>query len=125
MKKRPISVTIISWIFIIFGALMFIAALLPLFGIGASQASAVPIAKSIFDLSLVLIIRLLAVICGVFMLKGSNWARWVLIIWTGFHVIISIGGAPFVLIMHSLIFVIVLYLLLRPAVSYYFRKNEI
>lgn len=123
MKHRPSTITVISWAFIALGAITFVAALLPLFGIGSSEGSAVLTSHGLVDLILVLVVRLLAVVCGVFMLYGYNWARWLLIAWMGFHVIISIGGSAFVIIVHSVIFIVVLYLLFRPDASEYFRND--
>ena len=34
----------------------------------------------------------LAVVCGVFMLRGENWARWLAVAWIAFHVALSAFG---------------------------------
>ena len=40
MNKRPLSITLISWIFIVFGITAFIASLLPVFGIDTFHSTA-------------------------------------------------------------------------------------
>ena len=34
-------------------------------------------------------IELLAVVAGVFLLFGQNWARWLAVVWMAFHVVLS------------------------------------
>jgi cytochrome b subunit of formate dehydrogenase len=65
--------------------------------------------------------RILAVLSGVFMLYGFDWARWLLVVWLVFHVILSVLHSPFQLLVHSLLFAVVLYFLFRPPASAYFR----
>src|SRR5262249_39079375 len=62
----------------------------------------------------------LAIVCGVFLLRGSNWARWLLLAWIAFHVVLSAFHNVFELAMHSLLLVVVAYCLFRPRTSAYF-----
>jgi hypothetical protein len=57
----------------------------------------------------------------VFMLRGCNWARWLLLVWIAYHVILSAFHSLSELVMHSLLFALVAYFLLRPQASAYFR----
>lgn len=107
MNKRPRSITVISWIFIAVGIIALVYHLLPPFESG---------------LVWVCFVRLLAVVGGVFMLCGFNWARWLLVVWIGFHVILSIFHSPFELAVHSLLFAVIAYFLFRPGASGYFRN---
>jgi hypothetical protein len=114
MNKRPRSVTVISWIFIAAGAV----------GL-AYHATEFNIRTPFeYDILLVCLVRLIAIVCGVFMLRGSNWARWGLVTWLGYHVILSVVHTPFQLIVHSLLFAAVLYFLFRPQSTAYFRMNR-
>lgn len=124
MKKRPSTVTVIGWVSIVLGVITFIAALLPLFGVGKSGSEAMMNSHGLMDLVLVLITRALAVVFGIFLLLGYNWARWLLLLWMGFHVVISLQGSAYAIIVHSLIFVVVLYLLFRPEANTYFRGEK-
>jgi hypothetical protein len=60
----------------------------------------------------------------VFMLYGFNWARWLLVVWIGFHIILSALHSPLQLLVHSLLFAVVLYFLFRPQASAYFRDTS-
>ena len=117
MTKRPHSITIISWIFIAFGSVSFLASLLPL----ADSATAQRIATRPFEFWLIPVVRILALLCGVFMLYGFNWARWLLAVWIGYHVILSALHSGFELVVHSLLFAVVLYFVFRPQATTYFR----
>jgi hypothetical protein len=111
MSKRPGSITIISWIFIAAGVV----------GLAyhATELNAQhPFANDFFWIGF---IRLLAILGRVFMLRGSNWARWLLVAWLGYHVALSVLHTPFELVVHSLLFAAVLFFLFRPQASAYFR----
>lgn len=114
MKKRPLSVTIIGCIFIAAGVIGF-----------AYHITEFKIERP-FELGIILVslVRLLAILGGVFVLLGRNWARWLLPLWLAFHVILSLFHSWPELIMHCLLFVIVAYLLFRPKASAYFRAGE-
>jgi hypothetical protein len=111
MSKRPRSITVISWIFVAAGV------------VGLAYHATEFKAQRPFDYDFlwVCFLRLLAILCGVFVLRGSNWARWGLVVWLGYHVILSVLHTPFELLVHSLLFVAVLYFLFRPQASAYFR----
>ena len=111
MSNQPRSITVISWIFIAAGV------------VGLAYHAGEFKAQGPFDYDFlwVCFVRLLAIICGVFMLRGSNWARWLLIVWLGYHVALSVFHAPFELVVHSLLFAAVLYFLFRPQATAYFR----
>ena len=116
MNKRPRSITIISWIFIAVGSIGLLIGLLPSADITAAQRIA-----ELKGHWFVYVSRMLAVLSGVFMLYGLNWARWLLVVWIGFHIIISALHSTLQLLIHSLIFAVILYFLFRPPASAYFR----
>jgi hypothetical protein len=45
-----------------------------------------------YDLVWILIVELAAIVCGAFMLRGANWARWLALAWMGFHVVLSLAS---------------------------------
>jgi hypothetical protein len=114
MNKRPRSVTVISCLFIAAGAI----------GLAYHATEFKTQRPFQSDLVWVCFVRLLAILCGAFMLRGSNWARWLLIVWIGYHVILSAFHTLFELVMHSLLFAVVAYFLLRPQASAYFRGTR-
>jgi hypothetical protein len=114
--KRPRSITIISWLFIVLGSIGFLSSLLPY--IDATSAQRLTEFKVHW---IVYVARIAAVVSGVFMLYGFNWARWLLVVWMGFHIVLSILHSPLQLLMHSVIFAVLLYFLFRRQSSAYFR----
>jgi uncharacterized membrane protein len=73
------------------------------------------------DFLLISAVRLLAVIGGVFLLLGQNWARWLLLAWLGFHVVVSAFHSAQETIAHIIFLIVIGYALLRPPGSTYFR----
>ena len=113
MNKRPRSITVISWIFIAFGGAAVAGSLLALAGAADFKAH-----------WMILAVRILALVSGVFMLYGFNWARWLLVVWLAYHVILSILHSPLEVLMHSLFLVVALGFLFRPPASAYFRGTK-
>jgi hypothetical protein len=110
MNSRPLSVTLISCLFIAAGAIGF-----------AYHVTEFKQGQVEYDLVLVCFVRLLAILAGLFMLRGRNWARWLLLVWIVYHVILSAFHSLSELAMHSLLFGVVAYFLFRPQASAYFR----
>lgn len=110
MNKRPLAVIIIACVYIATGA----AGL-------ANQLSEFdarhPFAN---DVAWVALVSLIAIVSGIYMLRGHNWARWLALAWMGFHVILNIFHTRLELAVHALFFGILTYFLFRPAVSRYF-----
>ena len=111
MNKRPHSVTAIGCIFIVAGVI----------GLAYHGAEFKAQRPFVYDSVWVLLVRVLAILGGVFLLRGSDWARWFLLIWIAYHVILSAFHSVFELITHSLLFAVIAYFLYRPRVSAYFR----
>ena len=103
---RPRSITIISWFFIIFGSIALLSGVLPF--------------SELMSHWYVHLSRLLMIVAGVFMLKGMNWARWLLVLWIAFHIIISALHSPLTLLLHIVIFSVILYFVFRRQSSAYF-----
>ena len=108
--KRPVSVLILSWLFIAVGVIAF-ANYFP--ALLANQHDAIWIELT----------ELLALIAGVFMLRGENWARWLALAWMAFHVAISFPILREAAI-HALIFVVMAWLLLRQYARRYFARRS-
>ncbi|MBO0799214.1 MAG: hypothetical protein J2P31_10385 [Blastocatellia bacterium] len=120
MSKRPLSVTVISWIFIAVGGIALINSLLPL----TDPSAAWRIADHPYVFWLIPLIEILAIGSGVFMLYRFNWARWLLVVWIGYHIILSVLHSALQVIVHSLLFAVVLYFLFRPETTTYFREKR-
>ena len=138
MNKRPLSISIIGGFFIGLGTFVILANLFWLVhgqglvhgtvegdrGQGLRQAQALRggmSASEHSDLIWVFGTELLAIVAGVFLLRGQNWARWLLVAWLVFHVALSAFHDWGELAVHSLLAVVVIYYLFRPPASEYFR----
>lgn len=109
MNQRPLSVAVISWLFVAAAA------------IGLAYHLTEFKGQFEYGLVWVCIVRLLAILSGLFMLRGSNWARWLLLVWIVYHVILSVFHTLSELAVHSLLLAVVAYFLFRPKASGYFR----
>jgi hypothetical protein len=65
----------------------------------------------------------LAIVCGVFLLRARNWARWLASAWMAFHVVLSFGELRQVAI-HSLFFVLIVWCLFRADASRFFHNSR-
>ena len=119
MKQRPLSITIISWLFIVFGAIALVAGLWPIVHMNGAQLLTEFEKHWMVHLS-----RSAQIVAGVFMLYGQNWARWLLVVWLAFHVIVGALHSPVHLITHALFLLAGLFFLFRPAAAAYFRGTE-
>jgi hypothetical protein len=112
--ERPLPVTIIGWLFIAAGVV----------GV-AYHATEIDVGAPFDDDVLwVLLVRLLAIVAGVFMLRGANWARWLSIAWIGFHVILSAFHSVSEALAHGVLFAVIAYVLLRREASAYFGRHR-
>ena len=94
--KRPISITLLGWLFIVAGAVGLIYHL-----------SDRPVDRWII---LIAAIRILAVIGGVFLLLGHSWARWLLIGWLTVHVVLSAFHSVSQTLAHLVLLVVISWL---------------
>ncbi len=78
-----------------------------------------------FDGVWVELVRFLAVICGAFMLRGHNWARWLALAWIAFHVILSGFHTFHEFAIHCLFCAVIAWFLFRPEAARYFRDAQL
>lgn len=65
--------------------------------------------------------ELLAVVCGVGMLRGYNWARWLAVVWIAAHVVLSAFHSLREFAIHGLFCAVIIWLLFRPPAARFFR----
>lgn len=118
MKTRPLSITILSWLFIIFGSISLVGGLLPLAGTNTAQLIAEFKQHWMVHLS-----HLAALVAGLFMLRAHNWARWLLVAWIAFHVVVGALHGWIPLLTHVVIFAVILFFLFRRRSSEFFTGN--
>jgi hypothetical protein len=108
--KRPISVTILACVYLLVGVGGFAFHFKELW---ARQPDALAIE----------FVEIVAIVSGVFLLRGLNWARWLAILWIAFHVVLSAFHPMSELVIHSLFFVVITWILFRADARRYFRGN--
>jgi hypothetical protein len=119
--SRPFSISVIGWTFIAVGGAALVVALPPLMD-ASERSSDGEHSRSLVEIGLPLVIRALAVLCGAFLLCGRDWARWLLIMWLAYHVVLGALHSLFGFAVHVAIFAIVACFLFQPAASAYFRS---
>ena len=114
INERPVSVTIIASLFLIMG------------GVGlVYHATELKFGEQFpSEVFWVCLVRLLAVIGAIFLFRGHNWARWLLVLWMAYHVGLSFFHSPWQLLVHTLFLAALVYLLFRKSASAYFRLAQ-
>jgi len=109
MNKRPIYVTVLGYVLIAAGAV----------GIAYHfmEFKSTPASEYL----LILVVRLIAIVAGVFVLHGKDWARWLSIAWIAFHLGISIFHTKEGIAVHTAVLIAFCVLLFLPAANRYFR----
>jgi hypothetical protein len=114
MKNRPVAVIIVSILFILTGCL----------GIATHIKDFSQPNSDLSELTWVLIVRLLAIMCGLLLLFRINWARWLAIAWLVYHVSISALNSTSEMMAHIVFLIVVSVLLFLPTSSAYFRNKK-
>lgn len=110
-QKTPLAVTIIGWLYIATGTIGF-----------AYHATGFDARHPFQDgFVWIEIVRLIAILCGVYLLRGRNWARWLALGWMGFHVILSVFNSWRECAFHAVLCAVIAWCLFRPASRQYFR----
>ena len=108
--RRPVAVLLLSCLYSAVGAIGFVVNFPKLM---ALQNDSVWIELT----------ELLALIAGAFMLRGHNWARWLVLVWMAFHVAISFPVVRQMAI-HSAIFAGIAWVLFRSNARRYFAIRK-
>jgi hypothetical protein len=124
MKRRPLSLTIIGWIFAVFCAIGFFYHLVKGLRFGEYRQTLSLDTSDLGDLALILGIQVLGILGGVFLLRGHNWARWALAAWMAFHVVISAWNSVREVVVHAIFLAVLSYFLFRRSASAYFRAGN-
>ena len=109
MKTRPLSITIIGWLFVVFGSISLLSGVLPF--------------SEMLSHWYVHLSRFLAIVAGAFMLRGQNWARWLLVAWMAFHIVVGAMHGVAMLLTHVAIFSVIFFFIFRRPASIYFSSQ--
>lgn len=112
--SRPIAVTAIGILYIATGA----------FGLFVHLTEIHPGGQFASDAVWASLVSLVAAVCGVFMFRAQDWARWLALAWIGFHVVLSFFHSTREVIVHGLLFALLAWLLFRPGSNDYFRSRR-
>jgi hypothetical protein len=66
-----------------------------------------------------------AILCGAFILRGQNWARWLALAWIASHVILSAFHAFREFAVHCAFCAAIAWFLFRPAAARYFLRRPV
>lgn len=110
--NRPLSVTLISFLFIASGVMGIIY-----------HASELKDLVARPEAGWVLLVRLLAIAGGAFTLRGATWARWLLVAWIIYHTYLSFFHTTAELVMHAGLTIVVAIALFHPKANAYFQKK--
>jgi uncharacterized membrane protein HdeD (DUF308 family) len=106
VEKRPRSIIVISLLFILLGTITLIHAVMEL-----SSTT-----ERLTDLQkhwMIYLSAAAAIVGGVFLFKGQNWARWLLVAWMAFHIVVGALHGIGPLLTHVVIFSVILFFLFR------------
>lgn len=115
MNVRPVSVTAVGVLFIATGAI----------GLIYHLSDFKALHPFPYDLVLISFVRLLAIIAGIYMLRGRNWARWLGLAWIAFHVIVGALHSVSQFAVHAVLCALIAYFLFRLPATRYFRGARV
>jgi hypothetical protein len=114
MNKRPYSVAAVGLLFVASGLL----------GLAYHLGEFKRWHPFPYELLLISALRLVAIVGGVYVLRGRNWARWMAVAWMAFHVVLSAFHSVAQLVVHSVLLALIAGILFRaPATKYFVRKE--
>jgi uncharacterized membrane protein HdeD (DUF308 family) len=108
--NRPFQVTMLGWLFIVVGILSTAYRLWK----GSLDRWTFPI----------VLVGIIAIVAGVFLLRGARWARWLVLAWLAFHVVVSALNSLSDAIAHLVLLLVIGYFLLGPPTSKYFQRAQ-
>lgn len=110
--KRPLSITILAGVYLAVGVIGFAAHFRDLLALRQDAIWA--------ELT-----ELVAILCGAFLLRRHNWARWLALVWIAFHVVLSAFHAIPELVIHAVFCAVIAWILFRPEAARYFRGARV
>lgn len=126
MTKRPTSISVISWILIVIGAVSLITTTAMINNptvrdLMAKSSMPISVQYAMSYLGL-----LVTIVSGAGMLKGRNWARYLYVIWSLVGFVIGIATSPMkaAMIPGFLVFLVVAFFLFRPKATAFFVPHE-
>ncbi len=125
MKKRPISISIIAWFFIVTSPLSLAFSVIGFNNPAAKQMMSqnpMPIPVQLLLSCLGLVITFVS---GIAMLKGLNWSRYLYVVWSGAIFVLYMIISPFKVMMIPgiLVLLVVAFFLFSSKANDFFRPE--
>jgi hypothetical protein len=108
---RPFAITALGWLYIVVGI------------VGLVHHGWVAVRSFHPEDIWILLSQVVALVAGIFMLRGANWARWIAFLWIAAHVVIAWLNGPRQALFHAIIFVGITILLFRADARAFFRTK--
>jgi hypothetical protein len=108
LVRRPVPVLVVAGAYLAVGVIGFVAHFQDLL--------ATPSEGVWMELT-----ELIAAGTGVFLLRGRNWARWLAVAWIAFHVVLSAFDSMRGVAVHTVMAVLIVWLLFRPGTTRWFH----
>ncbi len=109
--KRPFEVTFLGWLFIVVGIVSTFYHLWK----GSLDRWTLPI----------VLVGAVAVLAGIFLLRGARWVRWLVLAWLAFHVVAGAVQSLSFAMPHVVLVLVIGYVLLGPPTSKYYRRPQL
>jgi hypothetical protein len=114
MQSRPLAITVVAALFLAVGVA------------GTVRSFAAIVMHPRFSSSdfWVPLLSLLAIVCGVFLLRRQSWARWLALAWMAAHVAIGFLNSLQNAVVHALFLLLIACLVFRPEANAWFRISS-
>jgi uncharacterized membrane protein HdeD (DUF308 family) len=105
---RPFQVTVLGWLFIVVGIL----------------STARHLWEGTLDrwMIAIVLVGVIAIVAGIFLLRGARWARWLALAWLAFHVGVGALNSLSAALPHVVLLLVIGYVLLGPPTAKYFQR---
>lgn len=123
MNHRPLSITLIAWLFILVGIGTLVFALFVALLADSSHIHD-PLGRFSGDDLLVIGIAVAAGAGGLLLLKRIGWGRWLILVWLVFHTAISYPHGVMKFVVHLGLTIIIGAVLFLPSASAYLRSER-
>ncbi len=107
---RPLSVTILAWVYIATGIVGFV------YHFNEARTRGFQPEDVWIEL-----VEVLVIVCGAYLLRGQNWARWLGLAWIASHVVLSAFHGFREFAIHCVFCAVIAWILFRPEAGRYFR----
>jgi len=122
-SPRPLSITIVAWLFVAVGVVGLASAARPLFREAAAGRLAELSRHELVDFVLAAISGLVALLGGALLRSGRSAGRWMVVGWMIFHLGVSAAHSLGMLLLHCALFAAPLWFLFRPRAAAYLSSR--